>query len=72
MAGLPVEPAPSAPVATKHEYEEDPDVVIEEDQRPAKRARIAEVASVSFSFNSCLTSIASHALVIVVGLSLYL
>jgi hypothetical protein len=59
-APLPVEPVPSAPVATKHEYEEDPDAMTEEDQRPAKRARTAEVASVSVSFHFYPASIAGQ------------
>lgn len=69
-APLPVEPNSSAPVAIKHEYEEDPDVTTEEDQRPAKRARTAEVASVSVTFkiSPLRSQVHIYALANVVGL----
>lgn len=55
----PAEPLPSASVATKHEYE-DADATTEEDQRPAKRARTAEVASVSVTSHFYPASIATR------------
>jgi hypothetical protein len=68
-APLPVEPNLSAPVATKHEYEKDADVMTEEDQRPAKRARTAEISPTSIA-NPCICTYDHHWLV--TALVLYL